>query len=414
MTAILHVLDHSLPLHSGYSFRTRSILDAQRARGWSVSAVTSSKHESSWKRDTPSVEEIDGVRYYRSGPSPANRLPFAGERALIDRLARRIAEAAAIERPHLLHAHSPVITALAGLSAGGKLRLPVVYEIRAFWEDAAVDHGTYASGSWKYRLTRAVETWACRRVSQITVLCRGLEEDLAARGIPRDRMVIIPNGIDPEQFAHAVPDEEYRARWNLGGRRVAAFLGSFYHYEGLDLLVRAYARLRSKLSDLALLLVGGGEMERDLRDLVQELGLADGVIFAGRVPQERVPGIYALADVLVYPRYPMRLTQLVTPLKPLEAMATGKALVASDVGGHRELIQDGLTGVLFRAGEVEALVETLGRVLGDPAWRRSLGEAGKAWVAAERSWQRTTAPYADVYARATGSAAASERKAVAL
>jgi len=307
---ILHVLDHSLPLHSGYSFRSQSILLAQRARGWSVAAVTSPKHEADFGPGAPAHEVIGGIPFYRTGATRVSRIPFVGERALIDALARRIEEAAAIESPDVLHAHSPVLTALAALQAARKLRLPVVYEIRAFWEDAAVDHGTYAEGSWKYRLTRAAETWACRRVDRITVLCGGLVEDLAGRGIPRDRMTIIGNGIDPDRFAPAAPDEEYRRVWDLEGKRVAAFLGSFYRYEGLDLLLEAYARIRNRFPDLVILLVGGGETERELKERARSLGIHDRVVFSGRIPQDSIPGVYTLADVLVYPRYDMRLTRL--------------------------------------------------------------------------------------------------------
>jgi PEP-CTERM/exosortase A-associated glycosyltransferase len=402
MIRALHVLDQSLPDHSGYSFRSQSILLAQRARGWHVAAVTSPKHEASLGTSAPAIEEIGGIRYYRTGATPTSRFPFVGERVLIDALARRISAVAAVESPEILHAHSPVLNALAALLVAKKLRVPVVYEIRAFWEDAAVDHRTYAEGSWKYRLTRAVETWACRRVDRITVLCRGLEDDLAGRGIARERMTVIGNGIDLDRFAPAAPDEEYRALWDLRGKRAAAFIGSFYRYEGLDLLVEAYARIRPRFPDLKLLLVGGGEMEQELRDRVRELGVADAVVFPGRIPQQRIPGVYALADVLVYPRYAMRLTELVTPLKPLEAMAMGKALLASDVGGHRELIQDGRTGLLFGPGDAGALAESLSGLLENSALRKSLEESGRAWVAAERTWARMTEPYGEVYARALG------------
>jgi len=400
MIRALHILDHSLPDHSGYSFRSESLMLAQRARGWHVAAVTSPKHEASIKRDAPPIEDIGGIRYYRSGATPVSRFPFVGERVLIDALTRRIVAVAAVESPEILHAHSPVLNAMATILAARKLRLPVVYEIRAFWEDAAVDHRTYAEGSWKYRATRAAETWACRHVDQITVLCSGLVDDLAGRGIPRERMTVIGNGIDPGRFKPAAPDEEYRARWNLGGAKVAAFIGSFYRYEGLDLLLQAYARIRPRLPDLKLLLVGGGEVEEELRESARTLGIADGVVFSGRIPQERIPGVYALADVLVYPRYAMRLTELVTPLKPLEAMAMGKAVLASDVGGHRELIQNGRTGVLFPPGDAAALAESLARLMENPDLRRDLEVSGRAWVAAERTWAKTTEPYGEVYARA--------------
>jgi len=404
MTRVLHVLDHSLPVHSGYSFRTASILAAQRARGWHVAAVTSPRHEESLAIDKlaegPAEEEIHGIRYYRTGATRRSPVPFLGEQVLIGALARRLEAVADRERPDLLHAHSPVLTALAALRVGRKRGIPVVYEIRAFWEDAAVDHRTYREGSWKYRLTRAAETYVCRRVDRVTVLCQGLVDDLAGRGITRERMTIIGNGIDLDRFAAVPGDESLRKSWGLEGKRVAAFIGSFYRYEGLDLLLEAYALLRSRIPDLRILLVGGGEMEAELREKARALGVTDGVVFTGRIPPARIPGVYGLADVLVYPRYAMRLTELVTPLKPLESMAMGKALVASDVGGHRELIQDGRTGLLFRPGDAKALAEALALVLEDPALRKGLEETGRAWVAKERTWARTTEPYEEVYARA--------------
>jgi PEP-CTERM/exosortase A-associated glycosyltransferase len=323
-----------------------------------------------------------------------------GEARLIAALARRAEEVAKKERPEILHAHSPVLTALAAIRVGRKLDLPIVYEIRAFWEDAAVDHGTYREGSWKYRLTRAIETWACRRVDRVTVLCRGLLDDLAARGIAHDRMTVVGNAIDLEDFRDAAPDEEYRKAWKLDGKRVVGFIGSFYRYEGLDLLVEAMARIAAKRADVVLLLVGGGEMEEHLQSEVRRLGLLDRVVFPGRIPHERVPGVYSLIDVLAYPRYSMRLTDLVTPLKPLEAMAMGKALVASDVGGHRELIEDGRTGILFKPGDAAALESALLRVLETPTLRRDLERAERAWVAAERTWDRMGSVYETVYAQA--------------
>src|SRR5690606_28617170 len=137
---------------------------------------------------------------------------------------------------------------------------------------------------------------------------------------------------------------------------VLGFVGSFYAYEGLDLLVQAFASLSAQRSDLMLLLVGGGPQEQALKAQVAQLGLLDKVIFSGRVPHDEVSGHYALIDILAYPRRSMRLTELVTPLKPLEAMAQGKIFVASDVGGHKELIDDGRTGTLFKADDEAALV----------------------------------------------------------
>ena len=401
---ILHVLDHSLPLHAGYSFRTASILHAQQGQGLVPVAVTSPKHEESWKKETPPVETVDSVRYYRTGavaPGP----PLAFEMKIMSVLERRIREVAAVERPDLIHAHSPILCALPALRAGRALGLPVVYEVRAFWEDAAVDHGTDRAGSLRYRAVRGVETWACKQADHVVVICNGMKQELAGRGIPADKIDISWNAIDPGSFQPGEPDRAFAREHGLEGKRVLGFLGSFYGYEGLELLVSAMGVFRSRRDDLRLLLVGGGPREEALRDQIRREGLEQVVVMPGRIAKERVPGLYGLVDILVYPRYSTRLTELVTPLKPLEAMAMGKPLVASDIGGHRELIQDSRTGLLFSPGRVPSLVSAVETILDDEALRADLVREGRAWVEANRTWDVTTAVYRNVYAQARNRAA---------
>jgi PEP-CTERM/exosortase A-associated glycosyltransferase len=374
-------------------------MQAQIKRGWLPVALTSARHEQNW--DGPRLEEqvIRGIHYYRMG-AVSSLLPVVGEYYLMKRLAHRITAVIRNEQPHLLHAHSPILTALPALWIGQRLGIPVIYEIRAFWEDAAVDHGTYKKNSWQYRLVRFLETWTCRKAAQVVVLCRGLKDDLIQRGIPADKLTPVPNGVTVEDFCRLTPDLEYRKSWRLEGKKVIGFIGSFYHYEGLDLLIKAVASLAITRSDIALLLIGGGEMEKELRAQVSQLGINEIVIMPGRISPERIPGIYALIDILAYPRYSMRLTELVTPLKPLEAMAAGKALIASDIGGHRELICHGQTGMLFRAGDVSALQRTLVQLLDNLALRHALSRQAADWVQQERSWDRTTAVYSEIYANA--------------
>ncbi len=397
---ILHILDHSLPLHSGYTFRSQSIFRSQIQKGWKPVVLTSPKHEASWRKPCPTVETIEDVHYYRCGRSRLNFLPVASEGWLMAQLTRRLSQVAESEKPDVLHAHSPILNGIPAVRVGRRLGIPVVYEIRAFWEDAAVDHGTHSEDSWRYHMVQALETWTCCRVDQVTVLCEGIRQDLERRGIPADKLTIIYNGIDPESFRQVEPDSEYGRAWSTDGKRVVGFIGSFYRYEGLDLLLKAFARLVRQRPDLVLLLVGGGEMELELRQLASSLGIEGSVVLTGRIPHQRIGGVYSLMDVLVYPRYSMRLTELVTPLKPLEAMAMGRALVASDIGGHRELIQDGKTGLLFRAGAVEALQEVLERILDSSELRACLGHRGREWVRSEHSWEKTTFPYSRVYERA--------------
>jgi PEP-CTERM/exosortase A-associated glycosyltransferase len=363
-------------------------------------ALTSPKHEENWKKGAEKDEIIGGVRYYRTGSVSTGTLPLVKEWRLMAALARRIHEVALVEKPNILHAHSPILNALPALWVGHKLGIPVVYEIRAFWEDAAVDHGTYGQNSWKYWLVKNVETWVCRKVNGVVLLCDGLKDDLIKRGIPPNKLVIVSNGINVEDFSPCKPDQDYKEAWGLIGKRVIGFIGSFYRYEGLDLLVEAFASLSAFRSDIALLLVGGGEMEGEIKTKVEQLGLKEKVIISGRIPHHRIPHIYALIDILVYPRYPIRLTELVTPLKPLEAMATGRALIASDIGGHRELIQNGETGLLFEAGNISALTAAINHILDDNVFRRSLAQQAFTWVHQEKFWDKIVARYVGIYSSA--------------
>jgi PEP-CTERM/exosortase A-associated glycosyltransferase len=397
---ILHILDHSLPLHSGYTFRTQGILEEQLSRDWLPVALTSPKHEMSWKKPTDPLEQIGNLRFYRTGVLAEAGIPFATELKLMRSLARRMEEVARIEEPDVLHAHSPVLNAVPALRVGRKLGIPVVYEIRAFWEDAAVDHGTYSEQSRKYKLVRSIETWTCRRATEVAVLCNGLKRDLILRGIPGEKLTVVANGINATDFHPCVADRELASSMGISGKKVVGFIGSFYRYEGLDLLISAFEKLSGTRDGLMLLLVGGGEMQGKLQSQIEELRLRDRVILTGRIPHQKIPAFYSLMDILVYPRYSMRLTELVTPLKPLEAMAMGKALIASDIGGHRELIKDGVNGLLFKPGDVPALTETLRRVLENSRLGNQLAMQARNWVLENQTWQKTTECYSSIYARA--------------
>lgn len=392
---ILHVLDHSLPLQSGYATRSNAILSGQTALGWDVVAVTSEKHGAS--RD--SVEEIGGLRFYRTPPrGSGSGLPFLNEAGLMRRLAARVDEVAEEFHPDILHAHSPVLNALPALWVGARRRIPVVYEVRAFWEDAAVEHGTAPAWGWRYRLTRRLELEALRRAAAVTTICEGLRGEIVGRGIPESRVTVIPNGVDLDRFdMGGAPDPERIRQLGFQGCRVLGFIGSLYSYEGLEILLEALAELRTTNPEVRLLVLGGGPAEADLKQRSIRLGIEREARFAGRVPHGEVAAYYDLIDILVYPRVRTRLTDLVTPLKPLEAMARGRLLVASDVGGHRELIQDGTTGHLFPAGDPRALAGLIRNLLrSEGEWDR-VRRAARTFVERERSWRDIVPRYRAAY-----------------
>jgi len=395
---ILHILDHSIPLHSGYTFRTLSILKEQRALHWETSHITSQKQGIC----NAAEENVDDWHFFRTPQTTSllAKIPVLNQLAVIGSLTRRLLEVAQGVKPDILHAHSPALNAIAALRVGRALGIPVVYEIRAFWEDAAVDHGTSREWGIRYRLTRALESYAIKRANAVTTICEGLRTDILARGTPAEKVTVIPNAVNVENFSTGeAADADLAQSLGLKEKVLLGFIGSFYAYEGLDVLLQALPKILSQNPDIRVLLVGGGPKDKELKMLARQLGIQDKVIFTGRVPHEQVQRYYNLIDVLVYPRLRMRLTDLVTPLKPLEAMAQGRLLVASDVGGHRELIEDGKTGILFEAGNPDALATQVVNLLTAPDRWSTLRAAARRFVETERNWTASVARYRPVYSR---------------
>jgi len=400
---ILHILDHSIPLHSGYTFRTLSILKSQRALGWETFHLTSPKQEGC----TALEETVDGWHFFRTPPGNGlfSSLPGMNEIELIGETTHRLEQVVKRVKPQVLHAHSPVLNAIPALRVARRLGLPVVYEVRAFWEDAAVDHGTTQEGSLRYRMTRWLETYALRRVDAVTTICEGLRQDIVARGIAPEKVTVIPNAVDIDNFRlGGKADEELKKSLGLDGKVVIGFVGSFYAYEGLDLLLKALPLVLQRVPNVRVLLVGGGPQEAALKKQAADLNIADKVIFTGRVPHSEVTRYYDLIDLLAYPRHSMRLTELVTPLKPLEAMAQGKLLIASDVGGHKELIRDGETGLLFKAGDSAAFADKIVNTMANSSSWADIKTAGRRFVEAERNWKASVDRYHNVYGLVLGDA----------
>jgi len=396
---VIHILDHSIPLQSGYAFRTQAILKEQRALGWETFHLTGPKQGPA----AATEEWVDGWHFYRT-PPPGGILegvPGLSELELMGEIAFRIEQVVKRIRPHVLHAHSPVLNAIPALRVGRRLDIPVVYELRVLWEDAAMDHGTGREGGLRYRLGRGLESWALRRADAVTTICEGLLGDIISRGIPAEKVTVIPNAVDLDEFTvRGARNPALKRRLGLDGALVLGFIGFFHPYEGLAVLLRALPGILSHAPQTRVLLVGGGPQEAQLKRLAADLGVTDTVVFAGLVPHRDVPSYYDLVDVLVYPRLSMRLTELVTPVKPLEAMAQGRLVLASDIGGHRELIRHGETGTLFKSGDPDALAKAVLALLREPARWPGIKAAARRYVETERNWKAIAARYEDVYARA--------------
>lgn len=395
---ILHILDHSVPLHSGYAFRTLSLLGEQRKLGWLTEQLTTSKHYGALQAE----EVVEGFKFYRTFASPERlwSMPVLNQWAVVRDTERRLREVVKSVKPDILHAHSPCLNGIAALRVSKSLSvpIPVVYEMRASWEDAAVDHGTTSENSIRYKISRTMESWVLRQVSAVTTICEGLRTDILQRGIESSRISVIPNGVDIEQFpVISESDAALRMKLGLENAFVIGFIGSFYGYEGIELIIKALPEILTMSPNARVLLVGGGKEELAIKKLVVQMELQDKVTCVGRVPHSEVARYYSLIDLLIYPRKSMRLTETVTPLKPLEAMAQGRLLAASSVGGHRELISDGKTGFLFEPDNPSAIAGVVCRVLESRNQWQQIRKQGRNFVESQRTWQSSAAGYISVY-----------------
>lgn len=397
---ILHVLDHSLPYFSGYSFRSDAILRAQRQLGLEPFAITSPKHE----EFASEVETINGIEYHRTAWPPFSKfqaVPMVKQVACVATLSKEIKRLAAELKVDVIHAHSPSLNGLAAAQAAKALGLPLVYELRYYEEDAAVDRGKTRYNSLRYRLAVKLEQQALEQADCVVTISHALRDDLVRRGISPEKIVEIPNGVDTDYFQPREPDAELIQKYELSGKTIIGFIGSFYFYEGLEFLVDAAIEMLAKRNDILLLLVGDGEAVEMLQARIPE-PLREHFIFTGNVPHDEVRRYYSVIDILVYPRKRSRLTELTTPLKPLEAMAMEKVVVGSDVAGIRELFDHGNVGHLVEAESASALTHRLLRLVESESERRVMGERAREFVVQKRDWQKIVRGYPKIYSKLTG------------
>jgi PEP-CTERM/exosortase A-associated glycosyltransferase len=348
------------------------------------------------------VEIYNDIKYFRTRPNVFRKLkaiPFLRELIEIQNLKRRILDILAVHNIDIVHAHSPCIWGISALAAARMKNIPIIYEIRAFWEDAAVDAGKYDINSIKYRLVRRLETRLARKVDHIVTITHALKMDMVARGINERKISVVQNGVDWGKFKPRPRDQELLEKYELENCFIIGFVGSFFDFEGLDFLIDAVDKLREKGENIKLVLVGKGEKGSFLREMVKRLDLESEVIFTGRVPHEEIQKYYSVMDAMIYPRKSKRITELVTPLKPLEAMAMKKPVFLSDVDGHKELVPDERCAVFFKREKVDDLVDQLMAFIDNPLKLKEVGETGYAFIKKRKAWNIIVPSYLPIYRR---------------
>jgi glycosyltransferase involved in cell wall biosynthesis len=343
---------------------------------------------------------VDGVPYHRL-------LPWIMPGRVDALAAQHLKRAAKLTReltPAVLHAASNYSNALIALALRDEVaHLPVVYEVRGFWEDTWLSRHAPAAAtelrdSDRYRRSRALETHCMQAADLVITLGEAMRNEIAQRGVPEDKILIVPNGVS-QDFLLELPDAA-ALKNELGisdGEHVVGLVSSLVAHEGIGTLLEAVKVLNDRGIRTRALIVGDGPERAALERQAVTLGLD--AIFTGRVPMARVREYHAVLDVFVVPRTRDRVCQLVTPLKPVEAMASGLAVVVSAVQALAEIVHDKATGMHVPPEDAEALADVLQELLASPELRRELGGNAKEWVADARTWAHNAQRYREAYAR---------------
>ncbi|GAA2008914.1 hypothetical protein GCM10009799_40870 [Nocardiopsis rhodophaea] len=393
---VLHLVSTALPqADAECTARTHRLAAAQRDAGLDPHVVTFA----GWPRggaDTAERVLVDGIPYHRLGPGPG---PHEGFGPRVEESAREAADVARRLRPTALHAASDHRNGSVALDVGARLGIPVVYEVRGLAEEASPSTaGAGAEGGERHRLAVQRAAEVMRAADAVVTPSRTMREEIVARGVAPDRIVLAPHSVDPALLDTAPDGAGFRREHGIAPEEfVVGSVSRLVPDEGFDVLVEAAALLRDMGVAVRVLLVGDGTARPRLLSLVEELGLQDACVLPGRVGPGDAQRAYAALDVFVVPREDTQACRLATPLEPVEAMALGRPVVASDLPALRELLGGGDAGVMVPPGDAETLAKALDRVQGDAELRRTLAEAGRAEVAAQRTWPRIAATYRELY-----------------
>lgn len=399
---VAYTVYSSLPYHSsGYATRTQGLLGTLRDVGWNVSAYT----RLDYPQDLPGYETlddnleadvVDGVEYNRltsqgAYPGRNNILSY------VDCYAEVLEEVIRQQGVSIVHAASNYLNGLASIVAARRVGIPSIYEVRGLWEVTRASRDPVWRSSREYRQAVALETQVAEYATHVITITHALKSELISRGVAGEKIWVVPNGVDAERFKPRSRNIDLAESLGLMNKTVIGYAGSIVDYEGLELLIEAAAYLAKERDDFAVLIVGDGKDLSRLRNIVEDLSVSDRVIFCGRVPHHRVEDYMSLFDIAAFPRLGLPVCEMVSPLKPFEAMAMGISVVASDVRALGEIVEDGATGLLHAKDDVRSLKVALMRLLDSPNLRAELGAAGRRWVVGHRNWKTVAAPITTIY-----------------
>ena len=394
---VLHFLTNSQPhTGSGYAQRSHSLLKAQAEAGWNVHAVTRLGYPVQIGLLAAAQQDvIDGVIYHRLLPV---RLP-RGMSARLQLQAEELFALALRLRPAVLHTTTHFVNGLVVRAVADALDIPWVYEVRGQLADTwASTRGSEAKDSERYHLFKEREGQVMRSAPAVATLGHAMLDGVLRSGYPLDKTLLLPNAVGDAFLAEPVRATEARRILGLPVQGVAlGTVSSLVEYEGIDDLIRAFSLLAPSHPELFCLIVGDGVAAPRLRALAAELGLGDRVIFTGRVPRHEAHLHHQAIDIFVVPRKDLDVTRAVTPLKPVEAMASARPVAASRLPALSEMVRHGEDGILVPASDSVQLAEQLQMLVSDATLRARMGTAGRSKVLAERTWSAVAARSIGLY-----------------
>jgi len=395
---VLYCLHQSVPhATNGYSTRSHGVAVGLQQAGFKIRATT--RPGFPWDAAVKGVNkgyhevEVEGVTYAACAGWNLAKTPLDYYLAEAADHYLREAQTSGAE---IIVAASNHITALPALMAARRLGLPFVYEVRGLWEVTQASTQPEWANSERYNLMRELEQQAAREADLVITLTEELADELASWGVARDRITVVPNAVNAERFQPIAPDAEVAKELKLKpGVPVIGYAGSAVAYEGLELLLEALAKLKAQGQEFAFVLVGDGKVIDTVKAKAKQLGIEKACRFTGRVPFEQVSRYLSCMDIMPVPRLSSAVTEMVSPLKPLEAMAMGKAVVLSDVSPHKTMAGKNERAQLFKKDSADDLCRVIKLLIDSPAERERLGKAAKAWIDQERTWNHVTQRYAD-------------------
>lgn len=387
---VLNILAFSLPYTSvGYATRSHGLARGIMHAGWEIYPYTRPGFPYDFESELegqvlPESDKIDGITYHRifnierKGQSETEYILSA-----IDHLEKVIDEI----QPSVVHAASNYVTALPALIAARRKGIPFIYEVRGFWEVTRSSRDDDFVNTPKYRFMQLFEALVACEADCVITITTAMKEELIERGVVAENIAIAYNSVDPERFLPSPKNFELSLRLGIpDGIPVIGYIGSFVDYEGLDDLINAVYGLKEEKIDFRLLMVGDGAVFDALKQQVIDLELEEKVLLTGRVPHEEVEEYYSLIDIAPFPRKPWEVCELVSPLKPFEAMALEKAVIVSSTRALIEIVQDGYNGLVFEKGNTMSLQSKLRELILSSEQRNTLGKHAREWILNERSW----------------------------